>query len=149
VSTYIGLRSTGALTAEKRSWLLGPTGTRPGENPSVTLDVSSFTAGTHYPNGYIPSGTVLGTITAGTTGGVWMVGPYDNAASDGRQTAVGILLSSVTVPVPTDTTQDVGAAMLTRGDVDPAKLPFTGVAGALDTAGRADLPQIAFAPVTP
>jgi hypothetical protein len=33
--------------------------------------------------------------------------------------------------------------------VDPNKLPFTTGAGALDAAGRVDLPLVHFAPVTP
>jgi hypothetical protein len=141
---------TTSYQVEKRSWLLGMHGTDPGTTPTVTLDVSTFTAGTHYPNGYIPSGTVLGTVTAGSTGGVWMVGPYDNAAVDGRGTAVGILLNSVKVPNTADTTKDVASAMLVHGFVDPNKLPFSGATvGALDTAGRTDLPMIHFAPVTP
>lgn len=148
MSTYLYKR-TKAYQSPNRSWLLGMTGTQPGDNPTVTLDISTFTAGTHYVNGFIPSGTVLGTVTAGTSGGTWMVGPYDNAASDGRQTAVGILYGDIEVPNPAVTTQDAAGALVVRGNVDPAKLPFTGVAGALDTAARADLPLIHFAPVTP
>lgn len=29
---------------------------------TVTIDISAFTAGTHYPNGYIPSGTRLNIV---------------------------------------------------------------------------------------
>jgi hypothetical protein len=41
---------------EKLSWLLDDGGW---EKESITLDISAFTAGTHYPNGFIPSGTNL------------------------------------------------------------------------------------------
>lgn len=56
---------TTAYQVENRSWLLSPSGTGPGETPGVTLDISGFTAGTHYPNGYIPSGTPLAQIASG------------------------------------------------------------------------------------
>jgi hypothetical protein len=148
--TSLFVETTYTLQPEKRNWLLGPHGTEPGATPTVTVDISAFTAATHYPNGYIPSGTVVGTITASSTGGVWMVGPYDNAAADGRQTAVGFLFNSVKVPNPADTTKDVADAILVHGFVDPNKLPFSGATtGAIDAAGRVDLPMIHFAPVTP
>jgi hypothetical protein len=41
---------------EDRSWLLSPHGTEPGTTPSVILDITKFTAATHFPNGYIKSG---------------------------------------------------------------------------------------------
>lgn len=146
--TSIGVEQTYALQPEKRNWLLSPHGTEPGTTPTVTLDVSAFAAD-RYPNGYIPSGTVLGTITATSVNGAWMVGPYDNTATDGTQTAVGFLFNSVKVPNLLDLTKDVADAMLVHGFVDPAKLPFASGKGSLDTAGRADLLMIHFAPVTP
>jgi hypothetical protein len=87
----IGVQTT-AYQVEDRSWLLSPHGTEPGTDPSVTLDITKFTAGTHFPNGYIKSGCVLGKVTASG-----LYGPYDDAASDGRQTAVYLLFSSVRV----------------------------------------------------
>lgn len=63
--------SSVSYQVEKRSWLLSPHGTDPGTTPSITLDVSAFTAGVHYPNGYIPSGTNLAKITASG-----LYGPY-------------------------------------------------------------------------
>jgi hypothetical protein len=63
--------SSVAYQVEKRSWLLSQHGTDPGTTPSITLDVSAFTAGVHYPNGYIPSGTNLAKITASG-----LYGPY-------------------------------------------------------------------------
>lgn len=127
-------RST--FQSENRSWLLGPTGVGPGDNPSIVLDVSAFTAGTHYPNGFIPSGTVLGKITA--TG---LYGPYLASASDGREVAAEILFSSVTV----SGTADVGGAGFHRGEVNPGKLPFSTGAGALDAAARLNLILVRFA----
>jgi hypothetical protein len=120
---------------ENRSWMLSKLGTTPGENPTVTLDVTAFTAGTHYPNGYIPSGTPLGRITASG-----LYGPYDDTASDGRQTCRELLFSAVRITRQNGSTPTkVGGAGFHRGEVDPAKLPFT-----LDAAGQADLNQIRF-----
>lgn len=140
--TDISVQTT-SLQAEDRSWLLGPHGTGPGDNPSITLDVSAFTAATHYPNGYIKSGIVLGKITA--TG---KYGPYVDAAVDGTGTAAGILFSSVKVPNLADLTKDVGAALLVHGFVDPNKLPIANAAaggGFLDANGRTDLKLIHWA----
>lgn len=131
----ITVRSS-TFQSENRSWLRGPAGTGPGENPSIVLDVSKFTAGTHYPNGFIPSGTVLGKIT---TGGLY--GPYDNAASDGTEVAAEILLSSVAVG---SGVTRVDGAGLHRGEVIPSKLPFQSGKGALDAAAQADLKLVNF-----
>ncbi len=62
------VRSEGPWLPEDRSWLgsaHGTTATR-----TITLDVSAFTANTHYPNGFIPSGTVLAELASG------LFGPY-------------------------------------------------------------------------
>lgn len=117
---------------EDRSWLLGPHGTEPGTTPSVTLDISAFTEGTHYPDGFIPSGMPLGLIT--DTG---LHGPYDDSADDGRQTCVGLLFSSVAVPA---SGSDPGGAMLVHGFVDASRLPVE-----LDSNGEGDLALIHFA----
>lgn len=61
----ISVRTT-AYTVEDRSWLGSRDGTSFTE--SITLDVSTFSAVTHYPNGYIPSGTVLSLLANGKYG---------------------------------------------------------------------------------
>jgi len=122
----ITLQPTESWQAEDRSWL----GSRDGTDvtQTVTLDTSTFTEGTHFPNGYIPSGTVLGRITA--TG---LFGPYDNAASDGREVAVGFLYSNTKVRTGGP---DVGAPIHWRGVIRAARL-WAG--SGLDTAARTDL----------
>lgn len=54
---------------EDRSWLGSRDGTQ--YTQSITLDVSLFVPGEHYPNGYIKSGTLLGKVTASG-----LYGPY-------------------------------------------------------------------------
>lgn len=131
--TTLGVKRT-QYQSEDRSWLWGPHGTEPGTTPSVTFDVSAFTEATHYPNGYLLSGLPVGRITASG-----LYGPYDNAALDGRETAAGLIFSSLAIPDLTDLTQDVGGAILVHGFVDPNKLPV-----AIDAAGIADLRLIHF-----
>lgn len=46
-----------------QSWLGSTHGI--GNSRTGTLDVSAFTAATHYPNGYIPSGTPVNTADEG------------------------------------------------------------------------------------
>lgn len=137
--------STSSYQTEKRSWLLSPHGTEPGATLSITLDVSAFTAATHYPNGYLMSGIVLGKITASG-----LYGPYNDSLSTGQEVAAGILFSSVKVPNTADTTKDVGAGLLVHGFVSEAKLLLvvanaaTG-RGYIDSAGKTDLKLIHFA----
>lgn len=126
----ITLQPTETWTAEDRSWL----GSRDGTDvtQTVTLDTSTFTEATHFPDGYIPSGTVLGRITA--TG---LYGPYDNAAGDGRETAVGFLYSNTKVRTGGP---DVGAPIHWRGVIRAARLPrLTTETGGLDVAAQTDL----------
>jgi head decoration protein D len=123
---------------EDRRWL----GTRKGTQDmrSITLDVSTFLPAHLADKGAIPSGTVLGKITA--TG---LYGPYDNAASDGRQTAAGFLFTTTKVGTGTGadlaTAADVGVALFWTGIIKQSKLPaFAGtVLGELDSAALVDL----------
>lgn len=138
MSTYIGVTST-SYQVENRSWLLSQHGTNPGENPSITVDVSSLTAGTHYPNGYIPSGTVLSKLGSG----LW--GPFDAVAASGEH---GILFGSITIPNLADLTQDTaGALVRNNANVDFNRLPAGGrpTLAALRTA----LPRVQVDDVTP
>lgn len=135
MTTDISVKKT-SYQVENRQWLASPHGTDPGANPSVTVDVSLFTEGTHYPNGFLPSGCVLGQVTIGG-----LYGPYDDAATDGREVAAGLLFSSLELK---DRVK-VGGAIVTHGFVTESKLPFSGATtGAIDAAGKADLPLVEF-----
>ncbi|MGA5869259.1 head decoration protein [Streptomyces cinereoruber] len=111
--------------SDDQSWLGSSHGTQATE--TITLDTSTFTPATHYPDGYFKSGIPLGQITAGGK-----FGPYDNAASDGRQTLVGFLFSAV--QAPTVNTLDPSGALFTHGKVRESRLPV-----AVDAAGKADV----------
>lgn len=95
--TDISVRWTDSQV-EKRDWLLGPHGTGPGDNPSIVLDVSAFTAAVHYPNGYIPSGTPLAKLTSG------LYGPYSVTDEVQTITEGGSGLTSFTLTYSGQTT---------------------------------------------
>jgi len=118
-----------AFGVEDRSWLGSAHGTE--ATRTITLDVSAFTAGTHYPNGYIPSGTVVAQIPA--TG---LYGPYSNGGAGGLGDAAGFLFTSVNV---TEGGPDVGAPLLEHGMVIEDRLPENSgfdAGAATDMAGR-------------
>ncbi|WP_327162103.1 head decoration protein [Streptomyces zaomyceticus] len=116
---------TQTFGGDDQSWLGSAHGTDATE--SVTLDTSTFTAGTHYPEGFFKSGLPLGRITASGK-----YGPYNGAASDGTETLVGFLYSALAAPAVN--TIDPSGAMLTHGKVRTARLPI-----AVDAAGKADV----------
>jgi hypothetical protein len=93
---------------------------------SGTVAVTTgFVAGTHYPTGTLPSGTAVGKITASGK-----YGRYDDTATDGRQTLVGLTLTAQKVVG----TGDIIVPILTHGRVNNALLPVP-----VDAAGIADV----------
>lgn len=136
MSTDIGLQSS-TYQVPNRTWHKSREGI--GYKPNATLDITKF-ASDRYPNGFIPSGCVVGKVTA--TG---LYGPYDNAASDGTEVAAGLTFGDVQV-IRKDgsTAAKVGTGLVVRGDVTASKLPFQSGKGSIDTAGKADLPLIRF-----
>lgn len=123
--TEISVTTTG-YQAEKRSWLLSEHGTDPGTNPGITLDASLFIAATHFPNGYLPSGTAVS--AAG--------GPYS-----GTGACAGLTLASVRFATATT---KAATGLLVHGFVATGKLPFASGTGSLGAGGAAALPLIHF-----
>lgn len=110
--------------------------------PSGGVTIATATAGVkgHYPNGYIPSGCAIGKVTA--TG---RFGPYDNTASDGRETFYGLTFAPAqVVRANGSVAAKVGTGALVQGDVSLSKLPFQTGPGSLDAAGRAEVPTIRY-----
>lgn len=134
MSTDISMQTTSYQVAN-RQWLLA----EPDYKPNVTLSIAAFTSGTHYPNGFIPSGTVIGKITASG-----LFGPYNDAASDGTQTAYGITYGDVRAVRQNGTaaTKVGTGAVVYDAAVSAGKLPFQSGTGSIDAAGKVDLNQI-------
>lgn len=135
MSTDISMQ-TRSYQVDDRRWLLA----EPDVKLNRTLDPAKFTPGTHYPNGFLPSGTVIAKVTA--TG---LYGPYDATASDGRQLAADSLTygSATFIRQDGSTAAKVGiSGVVYDAIVSVGKLPFQSGAGAIDTAGKANLAQI-------
>lgn len=128
--TYIGIEKT-EYTSESRAWLAGPHGTEPGTNPGLTLDLTTFSDAKFAD--VVKSGCVLGKITASGK-----YGPYDPAASDGRQTASRLLFN--TVNRKAGRTYEGNAGVI-HAFVTESKLPYTGIGG-LDTAAKTALKHL-------
>lgn len=130
---------TRSFGPDDRAWLLGEAVGHQAPTLSTkyagNIDFSLFTANTHYPNGYLPSGLLLGKVTS--TG---RLGPYSNAASDGRETAVGLLYNATRVPASTSTR--VAATVVDAfARVSESRLPAN---HGLDSAAKAELPLVKF-----
>lgn len=80
------------------------------------LDISAFTAGTHYPNGYIPSGLPVAKVSG-------VLVPYD--ATEGTTTGAGILAGFILTDQPVVGTNDFGVPLIDHGRVRVAKLPIS------------------------
>ncbi len=117
-------QTTETFGNEDHSWLRSQHGTEAIE--TAVLDLSTFTKGTHYSAGYIKSGEPLGKIAA-----TRLYGPYDDAASDGRETLVGHLFTTQAVR---EGGGNITANLLAHGKVVEARLPHP-----VDAAGKADV----------
>lgn len=119
--------------AENQSWLGSKHGTQ--EADPITLDGDAFL--TAFPTGVIPSGVVLGRVTA--TG---KYQPYNNGLATGVETARGHLFTSVDLGGTTAAVVgDVAAALYWHGEVVEANLPTN---HGLDAPAKVDLAQIRY-----
>jgi hypothetical protein len=98
--------------AGDQSWLDSSHGLR--NSRTEVLDISTFTANTHYPNGYIPSGTPLAKV-----GG--MVVPY--ASAEGTTTGAGVLTGHLLTDQRVVGTVDFAVPVIDHGRVKAAKVP--------------------------
>ena len=100
------------IGAGDQSWLGSAHGIR--ECRTELLDISTFTAGTHYPNGYIPSGTPVAKVAG-------VLVPYDS--TEGVTTNAGVLAGHIFTDQPVVGTADFGVPVLDHGRVKSAKVP--------------------------
>lgn len=115
------------------SWLGSTHGIRNAR--TVIIDISTFTANTHYPDGYIPSGTPLAIV-----GGVAV--PYDK--TEGTTTNAGVLAGFLLTDQPVVGTADFGAPLLDHGRVVVAKVPYSGGFAAPAAAAKKAATTIVF-----
>ncbi|MFJ2618170.1 head decoration protein [Glutamicibacter sp. NPDC087344] len=109
---------------ENQSWLGSAHGTNAAQ--SITLDVSTFTKATHYPDGYLKSGLPLMDLGNGKYG--LHTGP--DATPEDTPVLAGFLFT--TTRAPQDVATPIGAALFEHGRVKLANLPV-----ALDPAVQA------------
>ncbi|ANA86363.1 head decoration [Gordonia phage OneUp] len=125
--TSIAPRVTRQVYSDHKAWVYADISLQPGR-ASITLDLSKFVKGTHYPKGFVPSGIPLGKITA--TG---LYGPYDNSATDGREVCAGFLWAH-TDDVVDANGKTTAALWFGPGAIQENELPVT-----IDAAGKTDL----------
>lgn len=102
---------------------------------SVLIDMSTFVASTHYPNGVLPKGTVLAKRTSDS-----VTVAYNDAGSGGAATAVGVLLAAIRVSLPgASNSGKVGGALMWHGVYKTASAPFSSGVGGMDAAAQTDL----------
>jgi hypothetical protein len=95
-----------------QSWLGSSHGIR--NCRTVTLNVSAFTAGTHYPNGYIPSGTPVALVSGALV-------PYDS--TEATVTGAGVLAGHIFTDQSVVGTANFAVPLLDHGRVKAAKVP--------------------------
>lgn len=129
----LAIRTETFAAVENHTWLGSAHGTDICD--SVTLDGDAFL--TAFPTGVVPSGVVLGKVTAT---GLYRI--YSNVAADGTEVARGHLFTTVDLEgITAAVVGNVAAAILWHGEVVEAKLP-TG--HGLDAAAKVDLPQVRY-----
>lgn len=113
--------SFGSIGRDDQSWLGSARGVQSAQ--SIGLLMSAFVAGTHYPNGYFPSGLALYKIPSGGNAGLY--GPAGSRTVADGVTATSTALTSATAAF---TAGDVGAAV--SGSGIPAGTTITSVTNA-------------------
>ena len=83
------------------------------------LDVSAFTKDTHYPDGYIKSGTPVAVVDG-------LVVPYD--VTEGTTTGAGVLAGFILTDQRVVGDADFGVPVLDHGRVNVAKVPYANFA---------------------
>jgi hypothetical protein len=112
-----------------------------GSSPAVAVVTATPGQPAPYVNGFIPSGTVIGLVTA--TG---LFGPYTSGASDGTQTAYGLTYGDVRVIRQNGSvaTKVGTGAVVYDAAVSVSKLPFQTGPGSIDSAAKTALAQLRF-----
>lgn len=100
-----------------QSWLGSAHGIWNGR--TATVDVSAFTAGTHYPDGHLPSGTPVALVSG-------LLVPYDK--TEATVTGAGVLAGHILTDQKVEGTADFAVPLLDHGRVIASKVPHAFVA---------------------
>lgn len=93
------------------------------------VDISAFTSGTHYPDGFIPSGLPVALVSN-------VLVPY--VATEGTTTGAGVLAGFVLFDQKVNGTDDFAVPVIDHGRVKVGNLPIAFVAPAAE-AKRANV----------
>lgn len=115
------------------SWLGSAHGLRNAR--TAILDISAFTKATHYPDGYIPSGTPVAKVAG-------LLVPYDK--TEATTTDAGVLAGFVLTDQPVVGTEDFAVPLLDHGRVNVAKVPYSGGFAAPTAAAKKAATTIVF-----
>lgn len=132
----LSVKKTTTTLLSDKSWIYAG---RDGSTQNMlggTLDLTLFVAEDHYPDGSIRSGTVLARVDATDVNS--LLGPYDPAALDDRDTALGLLFEDTKVSAGQTR---AGCAVFHDGPVVEANLPAT---SGIDTDAKTALTHITF-----
>lgn len=123
----LGIRTQAFTLPEDQSWLKSKHGTQ--EMYPGTLDQSLF-LNAQFPNGLVPSGTILAKITAGG-----LYAPYLEGQATGQEVPIGVLFTTVDLTGGQlgQANANVPASILWHGALIAAKLPKQSGAGSLQT----------------
>lgn len=80
-----------------------------------TVNVSAFTAATHYPNGYIPSGSPVALVAG-------LLVPYDK--TEATVAGAGILAGHILTDQPVVGAANFAVPLLDHGRVKVSKVPY-------------------------
>lgn len=87
-----------------------------GNARTETVNVSAFTAGTHYPNGFLPSGIPVAKVAG-------LLVPYD--ATEATVSGAGILAGHILFDQAVVGSANFAVPLLDHGRVNAAKVPGT------------------------
>lgn len=80
-----------------------------------TVNLGAFTAGIHYPNGYLPSGTPVAKVSG-------LLVPYDK--TEATTTGAGVLAGHILTDQPVVGAGNFAVPLIDHGRVKVAKVPY-------------------------
>ncbi|WP_205217082.1 hypothetical protein [Enterococcus hirae] len=118
-----------------QSWLGSTHAIYSARTETIDPAATGWVAATHWPNGYIPSGTPVAKV-----GGVLV--PYDK--TEATTTGAGVLAGFVLTDQPVYGTGKIAAPLLDHGRVKVAKVPYSGGFAAPAAAAKSAAVQLVF-----